>query len=247
VDSALTLAIAVDALGKEQVRAVMLPSSFTSSMSLEDAQAMAQDLGVRYDIVSIEAMMSAAMSSLQSLFEGKPVDLTEENLQARARGVLLMALSNKHGELLLTTGNKSEMAVGYATLYGDMCGGLAVLKDLTKRWVYALSHYRNRLGRVIPERILTRAPSAELRPDQTDQDSLPPYDQLDAVIEAYIEEGLSISSIVDKGFDRAMVERVVRLIRLSEYKRQQSAIGLKVTRCAFGRDWRFPITSRQFN
>lgn len=246
IDSALTLAIAVDALGKESVRAVMLPSPYTSSISLEDAQAMAQGLSVHYDVLPIDGVVQAATESLQPFFEGKSADLTEENLQARTRGLLLMALSNKHGELLLTTGNKSEMAVGYATLYGDMCGGLAVLKDLTKHWVYALSHYRNRLGRVIPERILTRAPSAELRPDQTDQDSLPPYDQLDAVIEYYMEEGESIQSIVDKGFERAMVERVVRLIRLSEYKRQQSVIGLKVTRTAFGRDWRFPIINKRF-
>ncbi|MES2205285.1 MAG: NAD+ synthase [Pseudomonadota bacterium] len=247
VDSALTLAIAVDALGKEHVRAVMLPSPFTLSMSLEDAEMMAKKLNVRYDVLPIESIFQQATQSLEPLFDNKPADITEENLQARIRGVLLMALSNKHAALLLTTGNKSEMAVGYATLYGDMCGALAVLKDLTKKWVYALCSYRNRLGRVIPERILTRAPSAELRFDQTDQDTLPPYNVLDAIIEGYVENGESVQSLVTQGFDKQVVERVVRLIRLNEYKRQQSPVGLKVTRCAFGKDWRFPIVNKRFN
>jgi NAD+ synthase (glutamine-hydrolysing) len=244
VDSALTLAIAVDALGKERVKAVMLPSPYTSEMSLEDAKAMAEELGVDYSVIPINPVVEALLQQLSPAFQGKSPDLTEENLQARTRGLLLMALSNKHGELLLTTGNKSEMAVGYATLYGDMCGALAVLKDLTKHWVYALSHYRNTLGRVIPERILIRPPSAELRPDQTDQDTLPPYDILDRIVEGYVEEGLSIEALVQEGLDVLVVERIVRLIRLSEYKRQQSAIGLNVSRRAFGRDWRYPVVNQ---
>jgi NAD+ synthase (glutamine-hydrolysing) len=247
IDSALTLAIALDALGKESVRAVMLPSVYTSSMSLEDAEAMAKQVGVRYDVLPIGELVSETNALLSPLFMGKSIDATEENLQARLRGVLLMALSNKHGELLLTTSNKSEAAVGYSTLYGDMCGGLAVLSDVTKHWVYALSHYRNRLGRIIPERILQRPPSAELRPDQTDQENLPPYDILDAIIEFYVEQGLSIDEIVAQGFERGVVQRMIRLIHQNEYKRQQSAIGLKVSAAIFGDDWRFPLTQKWLN
>lgn len=244
IDSALTLAIAVDALGKDAVRAVMLPSIYTSSISLEDAEAMVKKIDVRYDIIPIRTIVDEMTAVLQPLFDGKAPDLTEENIQARTRGLLLMALSNKHGELLLTTGNKSEMAVGYATLYGDMCGGLAVLMDVTKQWVYALARYRNRLGHVIPDRILQRPPSAELRPDQTDQDSLPPYEVLDAIIEAYVEQGLGLNELLAKGFNAEIVQRIIRLIHLSEYKRQQSAQGLKVSPCAFGYDWRFPLTQK---
>ncbi len=191
IDSALTLAIAVDALGRERVRAVMLPSPYNASISLEDARAMAGIVGVRYDEIPIDAVFQAFRAALADEFKGLPEDATEENIQARIRGTLLMALSNKHGSIVLTTGNKSEMAVGYATLYGDMAGGFAVLKDISKTLVYRLAHYRNSFGRVIPERIITRAPSAELRPDQTDQDSLPPYDVLDAILEAYVEQDLS--------------------------------------------------------
>ncbi|MBK7793095.1 MAG: NAD+ synthase [Betaproteobacteria bacterium] len=243
VDSALTLAVAVDALGPERVRAVMLPSRYNAAISLEDARAMAGILGVRYDEIPIGPMFDAFESSLAGEFAGHPVDATEENIQARIRGTLLMALSNKFGSIVLTTGNKSEMAVGYATLYGDMAGGFAVLKDISKTLVYRLCRYRNELGRVIPERIITRAPSAELRPDQTDQDSLPPYDVLDAILEAYVEQDRSPRDIVALGYSAEHVRRVVRLIKVSEYKRRQAAVGIRITPRGFGRDWRYPITS----
>jgi NAD+ synthetase len=243
IDSALTLAIAVDALGRDQVRALMLPSQFNAAMSLEDAKTMAGILGVRYDEIAIDAVFEAFRGSLAQEFAGLPEDATEENIQARIRGTLLMALSNKYGSIVLTTGNKSEMAVGYATLYGDMAGGFAVLKDISKTLVYRLARYRNSLGRVIPERIITRPPSAELRANQTDQDNLPPYDVLDAILEAYVEQGLSPSEIVARGIAREHVAKVVRLIKIAEYKRRQSAVGIRITPRGFGKDWRYPITS----
>ncbi len=243
VDSALTLAVAVDALGRERVRALMLPSRYNASISLEDAREMAGILGVRYDEIPIEGPFTAFLDALSTEFANLPPDATEENIQARIRGTLLMALSNKHGSIVLTTGNKSEMAVGYATLYGDMAGGFGVLKDISKTLVYRLCRYRNGLGRVIPERIITRAPSAELRPDQTDQDSLPPYDVLDAILEAYVEQDRSPAEIVAMGLPAEAVLKVVRLIKLNEYKRRQSAVGIRVTPRGFGKDWRYPITS----
>jgi len=243
IDSALTLAVAVDALGASRVRALMLPSQYNASISLDDAREMAAIVGVRYDEISIEPMFAAFLASLRGEFAGRPVDAAEENIQARIRGTLLMALSNKFGAIVLTTGNKSEMAVGYATLYGDMAGGFAVLKDISKTLVYRLSHYRNSLGRVIPERIITRPPSAELRPDQTDQDSLPPYDVLDAILEAYVEGDRSPADIVAAGFDADAVRKVVRLIKVNEYKRRQAAVGIRITPRGFGKDWRYPITS----
>jgi NAD+ synthase (glutamine-hydrolysing) len=243
VDSALTLAVAVDALGRDRVRAVMLPSRYNAAISLEDAREMAGILGVRYDEIPIGPMFDAFQSSLAREFAGLPIDAAEENIQARIRGTLLMALSNKFGSIVLTTGNKSEMAVGYATLYGDMAGGFAVLKDISKTLVYRLCLYRNGLGRVIPERIVTRAPSAELRHDQTDQDSLPPYDILDAILEAYVEQDKSPREIVAMGYPPEHVRKVVRLIKVSEYKRRQAAVGIRITPRGFGRDWRYPITS----
>jgi NAD+ synthetase len=243
IDSALTLAIAVDALGRERVRALMLPSRFNAAMSLDDARTMAGMLGVRYDEISIDAVFGAFRTALAEEFKGLDEDATEENIQARIRGTLLMALSNKRGSIVLTTGNKSEMAVGYATLYGDMAGGFAVLKDISKTLVYRLAHYRNSLGRVIPERIITRAPSAELRADQTDQDSLPPYDVLDAILEAYVEENLSPREIAARGYAPDHVAQVVRLIKINEYKRRQAAVGIRITPRGFGKDWRYPITS----
>jgi NAD+ synthetase len=243
IDSALTLAIAVDALGRERVRAVMLPSRFNAAMSLEDAKSMAGILGVRYDEIAIDSVFEAFRGALAEEFKGLAEDATEENIQARVRGTLLMALSNKYGSIVLTTGNKSEMAVGYATLYGDMAGGFAVLKDISKTLVYRLARYRNSLGRVIPERIITRPPSAELRANQTDQDSLPPYDVLDAILEAYVEEGVSPAEIVARGIAPEHVAKVVRLIKIAEYKRRQSAVGIRITPRGFGKDWRYPITS----
>ena len=244
VDSALTLAIAVDALGADRVRALMLPSRYNASISLDDARDMARMVGVRYDEIAIEPMFQSMLTALADEFRGKPVDAAEENLQARIRGMILMALSNKFGSILLTTGNKSEMAVGYATLYGDMAGGFAVLKDISKTLVYRLCAYRNALGRVIPERIITRAPSAELRENQTDQDNLPSYDQLDAILEGYVERDQSPAEIVATGISEEAVKRVVRLIQRSEYKRRQSAVGIRITPRGFGKDWRYPITSR---
>ncbi|MDH5208960.1 MAG: NAD+ synthase [Burkholderiaceae bacterium] len=244
VDSALTLAVAVDALGPERVRAVMMPSQYTAQMSLDDAAQLAENLGVRCDVLPIKPAFDAFLATLAREFRGLPWDTTEENLQARIRGTLLMALSNKYGSIVLTTGNKSETAVGYSTLYGDLAGGFAVIKDILKTLVYRLCRYRNGVSPVIPERILTRAPSAELKPDQKDQDSLPPYDVLDRIIELYMQEGLAIPDIVAAGLDEAVVRRVVRMIRLSEYKRRQSPVGIRVTHRGFGRDWRYPITNR---
>jgi NAD+ synthase (glutamine-hydrolysing) len=255
IDSALVLAIAVDALGADRVRAVMMPSPYTADISWIDARDMATRLGVRYDEIAIAPMFDAFRASLAPHFAGRAEDTTEENLQARIRGTLLMALSNKFGSIVLTTGNKSEMATGYCTLYGDMAGGFAVIKDVAKTLVYRLAEWRNlqptlradrpdgETGPVIPERIITRPPSAELRPDQTDQDSLPPYEVLDAILARYMEEDEGIEDIVAAGFDRADVERVTRLIKLNEYKRRQSPVGIRITHRAFGRDWRYPITS----
>jgi NAD+ synthase (glutamine-hydrolysing) len=244
VDSSLTLAIAVDALGADRVRAVMMPSQFTAPMSLEDAATLACNLGVRHDVLPIKPPFDAFLSTLAEEFRGLPWDTTEENLQARIRGTLLMALSNKYGAIVLTTGNKSETAVGYSTLYGDLAGGFAVIKDILKTLVYRLCRYRNSIADVIPERILTRTPSAELKAGQTDQDSLPEYEVLDAIITRYMQEGESIADIVDAGFDEGVVRQVVRMIRSSEYKRRQSPVGIRVTHRSFGRDWRYPITNR---
>ncbi|HEY5994581.1 MAG TPA: NAD+ synthase [Gallionellaceae bacterium] len=244
IDSALTLAVAVDALGADRVRTVMMPSPYTAQISLDDAAEMARILGVRYDVLDIKPAFDAYLATLAKQFEGLAPDTTEENIQARIRGNLLMALSNKTGYLVLTTGNKSEMTVGYCTLYGDMAGGFAVLKDVSKTWVYRLSSYRNTLGRVIPERIITRAPSAELRPNQTDQDSLPPYDVLDGIMACYVENNQSIPEIVAQGFAETDVRRVVKLIRIAEYKRRQAPVGVRITGRGFGKDWRYPITAR---
>ena len=243
VDSALVLAVAVDALGRDRVRAVMMPSPYTRPISLEDARAMAATVGVHYSEIAIEPMFAAFRTALAGEFEGLAPDATEENIQARIRGTLLMALSNKLGSIVLTTGNKSEMAVGYATLYGDMAGGFGVLKDISKTLVYRLCAYRNALGRVIPERIITRPPSAELRADQVDQDSLPPYDALDGILEAYVELDRSPAEIIAMGFAPEHVRQVVRLIKINEYKRRQAAVGIRITPRGFGRDWRYPITS----
>jgi len=243
VDSALTLAIAVDALGADRVHAVMMPSRYTSPMSLEDAEAEARLLGVRYSVLSIEGMFETTLGTLAGEFAGRAVDTTEENIQSRCRGVLLMAISNKTGAMLLTTGNKSEMAVGYATLYGDMAGGFAPIKDCSKMMVYRLARYRNRLGAAIPERVIERPPTAELRAGQKDSDSLPPYEILDAILEAFIEEDLSVDEIVARHFDRATVGRVLELVKRNEYKRRQAPPGIRISGRAFGRDWRYPITS----
>jgi NAD+ synthase (glutamine-hydrolysing) len=243
VDSALTLAIAVDALGKDCVHAVMMPSRYTSPMSFADAKAQAQTLGVKYSVLSIESMFEATLATLKDEFAGVAADATEENIQSRCRMLLLMGLSNKTGRMLLTTGNKSEMAVGYATLYGDMAGGFAPIKDCSKLLVYRLARYRNSLGAVIPQRVIERAPSAELRHDQKDSDSLPPYEVLDAILEAFIEEDLSVDEIEARGFDRATTARVLDLVKRNEYKRRQAPPGVRVSRRAFGRDWRYPITS----
>jgi NAD+ synthase (glutamine-hydrolysing) len=244
VDSALVLAIAVDALGADKVRAIMMASRYTADISWIDARGMAKNLGVQYDEIPISGPVDAFEHSLAEQFRGLELDATEENIQARVRGTLLMALSNKTGRLVLTTGNKSEMAVGYCTLYGDMAGGFAVIKDIAKTLVYRLCAYRNSIEPVIPERILTRAPSAELRPDQKDQDSLPSYEVLDAIVERYMEQNQSIAQMIAAGFDADSVEKVTRLIKLNEYKRRQAPPGIKVTTRAFGRDWRYPITSQ---
>jgi NAD+ synthase (glutamine-hydrolysing) len=243
VDSALTLAIAVDALGADRVHAVMMPSRYTSSMSLDDAQEQARLLGVKYSLLSIESMFEATLATLKNEFAGRPPDATEENIQSRCRMLLLMGISNKTGRMLLTTGNKSEMAVGYATLYGDMAGGFAPIKDCSKMLVYRLAAYRNAGSRVIPQRVIDRPPSAELRPDQKDSDSLPPYEVLDAILEAFIEEDLSVDEIEARGFDRATVGRVLDMVKRNEYKRRQAPPGVRVSRRAFGRDWRYPITN----
>lgn len=243
IDSALTLALAVDALGAERVRTVMMPSPYTADISLADAKDMAARLGVKHEVLPIAPCFDAFRGTLASTFAGLPEDLTEENIQARIRGTLLMAISNKTGWLVLTTGNKSELAVGYSTLYGDMAGGFAPLKDVLKTVVYQLSNWRNAQSPVIPERIITRPPSAELRPDQTDQDSLPPYDVLDRIIQGYMEQDRPAASLVAEGLPADAVAQVVRLLRLAEYKRQQGPVGPRVTARAFGRDWRYPITS----
>ncbi|WP_129781556.1 NAD+ synthase [Peristeroidobacter soli] len=243
IDSALTLAIAVDALGAEHVRAVMMPSRYTSQWSLDDAAEEAKILNVRYDVISIEGMFATALDALKDVFAGRQPDTTEENIQARSRGLLLMAISNKTGRMVLTTGNKSEMAVGYATLYGDMAGGFAPIKDCSKMLVYRLAKYRNSIGRVIPERVIERPPSAELRHDQKDSDSLPEYDVLDAILELFIEDNLSVDEIAARGFDRATVGRVLEMVKRNEYKRRQAPPGVRISDRAFGRDWRYPITS----
>ncbi len=250
IDSALVLAIAVDALGADKVRAVMMPSPYTADISWLDAREMAQRMGVRYDEISIVPQFEAFKASLASEFAGRAEDTTEENIQARIRGTLLMALSNKFGSIVLTTGNKSEMATGYCTLYGDMAGGFAVIKDLAKTSVFKMAHWRNAHdpygtgASPIPERIITRPPSAELRPDQKDQDSLPPYEVLDAIVDRYMENDQSIATIVAAGFAVADVEKVTRLIKLNEYKRRQAPVGIRVTHRSFGKDWRYPITNR---
>jgi NAD+ synthase (glutamine-hydrolysing) len=245
IDSALVLAIAVDALGADKVRTVMMPSPYTADISWIDARDMAARLGVRYDEISIVPMFEAFRAALAKEFAGLNEDATEENIQARIRGTLLMALSNKFGWIVLTTGNKSEMATGYCTLYGDMAGGFAVIKDVAKTLVYRLAEWKNTQGReVIPKRIITRAPSAELRPDQKDQDSLPPYEILDAILARYMEEDQGLDEIVAAGFDRAVVERVAHLIKINEYKRRQAPVGIRITHRAFGRDWRYPITNK---
>jgi len=250
IDSALVLAIAVDALGADKVRTVMMPSPYTADISWLDAREMAQRMGVRYDEISIEPEFEAFKASLAFDFAGRPEDTTEENIQARIRGTLLMALSNKFGSIVLTTGNKSEMATGYCTLYGDMAGGFAVIKDLLKTRVFSMALWRNAnnpygtCNQPIPDRIITRPPSAELRADQTDQDSLPPYEVLDGIIERYMENDASIAELVAEGFAPADVEKVTRLIQINEYKRRQSPIGVRVSHRSFGKDWRYPITNR---
>lgn len=252
IDSALSAAVAVDALGPDRVLCVRLPSRFTSHESMDDASDCAALLGCRIETVSIMETVDSSEKTLANLFQGKNPDTTEENLQARTRGLLLMALSNKLGHLLLTTGNKSEMSVGYATLYGDMCGGYSVLKDLYKTWVYRLSRWRNIArppgvqgpsGRVIPENIIVKPPTAELRPGQTDQDTLPPYEDLDRILEMLVEDEVPVDNIVSAGFDRDLVLRIIRMLRLAEYKRRQAPPGVKITRRAFGRDRRYPITN----
>ncbi len=243
VDSALTLAVAVEALGPERVEAVMMPFRYTSQMSVEDAAEQAGLLDVTHKVISIEPIYEAFMASLAEEFAGTEPDTTEENLQARCRGVLLMSISNKKGSLVLTTGNKSELAVGYSTLYGDMAGGFDVLKDVPKTLVFDLCRYRNSLGRCIPQRVIDRPPSAELAPDQKDEDSLPPYDVLDQILALYVEQDCSAEAIIATGIDREQVHRVIRLVDLNEYKRRQAPIGVRITQRGFGRDRRYPITS----
>ncbi|PSH22327.1 NAD+ synthase [Yersinia pseudotuberculosis] len=243
IDSALTLAIAVDALGKDKVQALMMPFRYTADISIADAKEEAEILGVKFDVMSIEPMFDAFMGQLAPMFADTGRDTTEENLQARCRGVVLMALSNKRRSIVLTTGNKSEMAVGYATLYGDMAGGFDVLKDVPKTLVFKLSEYRNTVSYVIPQRVITRPPSAELAPDQKDEDSLPPYDILDAILEGYVEQDKSVAELVADGFDEAIVRKVIRLVDINEYKRRQSAVGPRITARSFGKDRRYPITS----
>jgi NAD+ synthase len=252
IDSALTAVVAVDALGPERVRGVRLPSRFTSDASMVDAAETARLLGIRLETLPIEETVAAAEATLGPVFAGRPRDVAEENVQARIRGVLLMALSNKFGELLVTTGNKSEMSVGYATLYGDMCGGYSVLKDIYKTEVYALAAWRNAhrpdgalgpTGRTIPESSIVKAPTAELRPNQTDQDSLPPYPELDAILTQLVEEERSVAEIVERGYARDTVVRVQRMLYSAEYKRRQAPPGVKITRRSFGRDRRYPLTN----
>ncbi|MCG8673341.1 MAG: NAD+ synthase [Pseudomonadales bacterium] len=247
IDSAVTLAVAVDAIGPERVEAVMMPFRYTSQMSLDDAEAEANRLGVRYSVLPIEPMYESFMGILESEFTGAKKDTTEENLQARCRGVLLMAISNKKGYIVLTTGNKSEMAVGYSTLYGDMAGGFDVLKDVPKTLVYRLANYRNKLtpeNPPIPQNVIDRPPSAELAPDQKDQDSLPDYDSLDRILEMYVEQDKSAQDIIREGFDEQVVHKVLRLVDLNEYKRRQAPVGVRITPRGFGRDRRYPITCR---
>lgn len=246
IDSALTLAIAVDALGAERVHALMMPYQYTSQMSLDDAHQQAAQLGVQYDVVSIAPMVESATKQLSPLLKDFPKDATEENIQARCRMVLLMAISNKKGLMVLTTGNKSEMAVGYATLYGDMAGGFSAIKDVPKTMVYDLANYRNTLGGNIPKRVITRPPSAELRPDQTDQDSLPDYDILDAILMRFVELDQSEAQIINEGFNPKIVNRVIKMVVRNEYKRRQAAPGVRISPRAFGRDRRYPITSKFF-
>lgn len=243
IDSALTLAIAVDALGKDKVQALMMPFRYTAEMSIEDAREEAELLGVEFDVVSIEPVFDAFMAQLSPLFADTRRDTTEENLQARCRGVILMALSNKRGRLVLTTGNKSEIAVGYSTLYGDMAGGFDVLKDVPKTLVFKLSEYRNTRSYVIPQRVIDRPPSAELAPDQKDEDSLPPYPILDRILDGYVERDMSVEELVAEGFDEAVVRKVIRLVDINEYKRRQSPVGPRITARNFGKDRRYPITS----
>lgn len=243
IDSALTLAAAVEALGPERVEAVMMPFRYTAQMSVEDAAEQSRMLGVKHKVISIEPMYEAFMAGLQEEFAGTSVDTTEQNLQARCRGVLLMSISNKKGLLVLTTGNKSELAVGYSTLYGDMAGGFDVLKDVPKTLVFELARYRNGLRPCIPQRVIDRPPSAELAPDQKDEDNLPPYPVLDRILELYVEQDFSASAIIAKGLDSEQVHRVLRLVDLNEYKRRQAPIGVRISRRGFGRDRRYPITS----
>jgi NAD+ synthase/NAD+ synthase (glutamine-hydrolysing) len=243
IDSALVLAVCVDALGAQRVHAVMMPSEYTASMSLEDSREMARIHGVRYTEIAIAPIFEAFRAQLAPSFAGRAQDATEENLQARIRGTLLMALSNKFGSIVVTTGNKSEMATGYATLYGDMAGGFALIKDIVKTLVYRLANWRNTKGHVIPQRVIDRAPSAELRPGQTDQDSLPPYEVVDAVVERYMERDMTPEAIASMGYPQDAVSRVVNLIRVNEYKRRQAPPGVRITPRGFGKDWRYPITS----
>ncbi len=252
IDSAISAAVAVDALGPDRVRCFMLPSPYTSQHSLDDAAECARLLGISCDTVPIEPAMNAFNGALSPIFEGRQADITEENIQSRARGLILMAISNKLGHMLLTTGNKSEMSVGYATLYGDMCGGFSVLKDVYKTLVFELCRWRNAHtphgslgpnGPVMPERVITKPPSAELKPNQTDQDSLPPYDELDAILAGLVEGEKSVDALVEAGFDRPTVLRVWRMLDRAEYKRRQAPPGVKITPRAFGRDRRYPITN----
>jgi NAD+ synthase (glutamine-hydrolysing) len=243
IDSALTLAVAVDALGPDRVQAVMMPFRYTAQMSVEDAAEQSRRLGINHKVISIEPIYDAFIASLAEEFTGTEADTTEENMQARCRGVLLMSISNKKGLLVLTTGNKSEMAVGYSTLYGDMAGGFDALKDVPKTLVYALSRYRNSIDEVIPVRVIDRPPSAELAPDQKDEDSLPPYDVLDRILELYIEQDQSAEDIIAQGMDREQVQWVIRLVDINEYKRRQAPIGVRISQRGFGRDRRYPITS----
>ncbi len=243
IDSALVMAIACDAIGADRVRAVQMPFRYTSTMSQEDSAAQAATFGIQYDVIPIEPMYEATIEQLQPVLGDTEPDATEENIQARCRGLLLMAISNKTGRMLLTTGNKSEMAVGYATLYGDMAGGFAPIKDCSKSLVFELARYRNTLGDAIPERVISRPPSAELRPDQKDTDSLPDYDILDPILAAFIEDDLSVAEITEKGFDRDVVIRILEMVKRNEYKRRQAPPGVRISSRAFGRDWRYPITS----
>ena len=248
IDSSLTLAIAVDALGPDRVWAIMMPSEYTAEISIQDSRAISENFGIRYSEFSIKPMFDQFLNSLINEFKwpqkNDEMGVTEENLQARIRGIILMALSNKYGSIVLVTGNKSEMATGYCTLYGDMAGGLAVLKDINKTMVYKLCEYRNSLSMVIPERVIQRAPSAELRPDQTDQDNLPPYDVVDGIIEAYVENGKSLHEIIDMGYSKDDAQHIINLIVKNEYKRRQSSMGICVTQHSFSRGWHYPITSK---